>query len=422
MLSNSAGANSYSGDTTINGGILVLGSTTSAQNSRVISAVNKGLQFAPAVGSFTIGALSDKLDTTPGGDIALVDNDTTPVPVVLTIANPASLTMIYSGKLTGSGSLILGNGQLTLNGNNTYSGGTTINGGTLVLGNDAVLGAVTGSLTVGGTLDLNGHSIAVRALGGGGTITNNVGGALTFTVGDATPMSSFFGTISDGSGGGTVSLVKQGTGVQTLIGSNSYSGTTRISQGTLQLGSSSAINGASQIILAGGKLDAFGNSPTLQCAAEALLGSSAIDLGLASSGTVQFAATNASTWATGSTVSIFNWAGTPGPAGSGKTEIIFGSNSSGLINARTSAPWMPRSISKATTAPNLKHRRSGSSHGFAARWAILNINGSLDAGDITAMLRCCYGFERLQAGLQPIAFGVPIRTNERRFSAEPRRR
>ena len=75
-----------------------------------------------------------------------------------------------------------------------------------------------GSLTGGGTLDLNGFSL---------------------TVGNASDLSSTFtGVIADGSAAGSV--VKAGTGTLTLSGADTYSGGTTISAGTLQVGSGSA--------------------------------------------------------------------------------------------------------------------------------------------------------------------------------------
>ncbi len=64
------------------------------------------------------------------------------------------------------------------------------------------------------------------------------GAASTITVGDANNY-TFSGVLS-----GNLSLIKQGTGVQTLSGANTYTGTTTISGGTLQIaGSGSLGNG-----------------------------------------------------------------------------------------------------------------------------------------------------------------------------------
>ena len=50
----------------------------------------------------------------------------------------------HAGVMTGTGSLAVTDGSVTLTGANTYSGGTTVNAGTLAVSSDANLGAATG--------------------------------------------------------------------------------------------------------------------------------------------------------------------------------------------------------------------------------------------------------------------------------------
>jgi RHS repeat-associated protein len=97
-----------------------------------------------------------------------------------------------------------GTGTLTLNGSNTYTGGTSIEAGTLQLGS----GGTTGSLSAG-------------------NITNDA--TLVFNRSDNSTIAN---AIS-----GLGSLTKLGAGVLTLTGNNTYSGTTTIDVGTLQIGS-----------------------------------------------------------------------------------------------------------------------------------------------------------------------------------------
>jgi autotransporter-associated beta strand protein len=130
-------------------------------------------------------------------------------------------------------------GTLTLSASNSYSGGTTLSLGTLALGNANALGS--GNLTVnGGTLDLGGNNLTAANLGGtGGTISL---GANTLTA-SMTSGGQFNGTIS-GSGG----LVKTGANYLTLAGSNSYTGGTTISDGTLFVSGSGTLGDASGAI------------------------------------------------------------------------------------------------------------------------------------------------------------------------------
>lgn len=117
-------------------------------------------------------------------------------------------TSTYSGVISGAGALTkLGSGTLTLTGANNYSGTSTITAGTLSIGN----GGTTGSLA-------------------STTINNN--GLLTFNrLDDLT----YSGVIS-----GTGSLSKLGAGVLYLTGTNSYSGTSTITEGTLSIGNGGA--------------------------------------------------------------------------------------------------------------------------------------------------------------------------------------
>jgi autotransporter-associated beta strand protein len=118
----------------------------------------------------------------------------------------------------------IGSGTQILSGTNSYSGGTTVAGGVLQMNNTSALGATTAALTVSsGTVDMNGNNLDVGPLAGsGGKITSTAPGTLSLTVGNGNGGGSFAGTIQDGAA--TLSLVKVGSGTQTLAGNNTYSG------------------------------------------------------------------------------------------------------------------------------------------------------------------------------------------------------
>lgn len=137
-----------------------------------------------------------------------------------------------------------------LSGDNSYAGGTTLSSGQLLLGSATALG--TGSLTVGSSgsnLPSNlrlGSSIASSAL----SISNPIlltGGSLELTGSNgftlAGPISGFGG------------VTKSGTGTVTLTGGNSFSGSIRVEQGKLVVGT--AASGSESVSL--GK-----DSPTIQ--------------------------------------------------------------------------------------------------------------------------------------------------------------
>jgi autotransporter-associated beta strand protein len=113
-------------------------------------------------------------------------------------------TVTVGNLISGTGSLTqAGTGALIVTNNNSYSGGTTISAGTLVVGN----GGNTG------TLD-------------GGPVTDNA--SLVFNRSDSVTVSYIIS--------GTGRLTQAGIGTLILTGTNTYSGGTTISAGTLQVG------------------------------------------------------------------------------------------------------------------------------------------------------------------------------------------
>ncbi|MFM8494421.1 MAG: autotransporter-associated beta strand repeat-containing protein, partial [Planctomycetia bacterium] len=151
---------------------------------------------------------------------------------------------------TGGGTLAFvmnsaGRMQTLASATSSYTGGTTIVAGTLALGHANALGG-GGRLAVnGGTLDLAGSSPTVGALSGssGGLITSGSAGASAVLTVSSAVNSTFAGRIQNGVG--TVGLVKTGAGSLTLTGSNTYTGPTFVSAGTLAIfGNQSAATGA----------------------------------------------------------------------------------------------------------------------------------------------------------------------------------
>ncbi|MGV3663627.1 MAG: autotransporter-associated beta strand repeat-containing protein [Prosthecobacter sp.] len=139
---------------------------------------------------------------------------------------------------TSGGLTKTGNGSLTLNGTNTYTGATVVNaGGPLIAGNTSAFG-VNSAATVDGTMRLAGRTIALGSLAGTttGIVENANATAATLTVGGDNTTTTYNGVLQNGTGAGSLSLIKTGTGTQTLTGTSTYTGSTTISQGTLQVG------------------------------------------------------------------------------------------------------------------------------------------------------------------------------------------
>ena len=180
-----------------------------------------------------------------------------------------------NGLITGAGALGINwdGGVIVLNSTNNYQGTTTIGTafGTwynnaaanpiLRLGVDNALpyGAGASNVIFGtsglnntATLDLNGHNVQINGLNGSGAngiINNTNAGSYTVTVGNNNQGGAYAGVIKNT--GGTVVLVKTGSGLQTLSGANTYSGNTTINGGTLALGSGGSISNSPNITVAG---------------------------------------------------------------------------------------------------------------------------------------------------------------------------
>ena len=151
-----------------------------------------------------------------------------------------------------TGVLVDGGGTVMFTGQNSYTGATTIaNASTLVVSNDNQLGsdpntatvgdiAIGGGTASGGTLQANGsftlnanRGVALGPISGSGSGTINVAGTGTLTIA---------GVIADAGGSGSL-IVNSGsgnTGTLILTGANTYSGSTTINAGTLQIGNATA--------------------------------------------------------------------------------------------------------------------------------------------------------------------------------------
>ena len=140
------------------------------------------------------------------------------------------------------------NSILLLNGAGLYTGGTTITAGTLKIGNATALGASSSAVSVatGAVLDLNGQTITntnALTLNGtgsssGGALTNSSATAGTYAGTVALGSASNIGgtgniTLSSAVSGGSA-LTKVGADTLILSGTNSYSGATTVSAGTLK--------------------------------------------------------------------------------------------------------------------------------------------------------------------------------------------
>jgi len=172
-------------------------------------------------------------------------------------------------------------------GTTLQAGSTTAFGTTSAVGL-ANIGPSTFSTftSTGAILDLNNFNNSIGSLAGGGTSGGNVflEGA-TLTTGANNTSTNFAGGISGASGG---SLIKIGTGTQTLSGTSNYTGSTTVSGGTLQVTGSLA--GTTAISAStGGLLEVDGsvnNAVTISVNGSGLQGSGTIGGATLVSGTL----------------------------------------------------------------------------------------------------------------------------------------
>ncbi|MBY7758025.1 autotransporter outer membrane beta-barrel domain-containing protein [Salmonella enterica] len=273
-----SGANSYSGATTISGGTLVatnveaLGTGDVTDNATL--ALNAGGDFTNNIGGTgRVEKSGDQTLTLSGSNTytggTLISSGTlvaTSVDALGTgnVTNNATLALNTGGdfinNIGGTGRVEKsGDDTLTLSGSNTYTGGTLINGGTLVASNVEALG--TGDVTDDATLELNTGGKFDNAISGSGNVvksgadTLTLSGSNTYTGGTTINDGTLVATSVDALGTGDVTddatlelntggdfdnaisgsgqVVKSGDDTLTLSGSNTYTGGTLISSGTL---------------------------------------------------------------------------------------------------------------------------------------------------------------------------------------------
>jgi len=274
------GNNTYSGDTVVNSGTLIvghnnaLGNTTGSTtlNGTIYGFVGTVLELANGVtvtgetltlnnslatGRTTLfvntgntGTWASDIGLTGGqGNAQLWANGTLTVSGnVSSDSNSNPLWVRGTGTGTLSGNVNIGTakfskydtGTWVINSTGNTWGDTEIAVGTLRLGMNNALPTTTvltfGSVGNTATLDLNGFSQSVTGLtDSSGTLTKTItsSAAATLTVNNSADYS--YGA-NGGIIAGAVNLVKDGAGKLTLAGANTYTGTTLISGGVLQIG------------------------------------------------------------------------------------------------------------------------------------------------------------------------------------------
>jgi autotransporter-associated beta strand protein len=255
LVFNQIGSGTFSGDISGTGGVKV---GTLYSGSLILSGTN-----TYTGGTLVAAGLSGDLTGTTESLQGKITNNG-----AVAFAQAGSGT--YSGPMSGTGALIIGEGTITLSGTNSYKGGTTVvPGGQLVgnitgiqrnITNDAVVtfdqattgtyaGAMSGTglltKTGAGTLTLSGNNTY-----SGGTLIS-AGGLIGTTLniqGNITNDASLtFNQTKPGTYGGNLSgtglLNKSGSSTLTLSGENTSTGGTLVSAGTLS-GTTTSLEGS----------------------------------------------------------------------------------------------------------------------------------------------------------------------------------
>jgi fibronectin-binding autotransporter adhesin len=233
-----SGQNNFPG-LQVEGGTLVVNNAQALGVAKVLAhlvTVSNGMVnvngFSPSIGGLSDGGGTTGTILNDGGGAATLT------------AGSSGATTTFSGSIAdGSQPLALtkiGAGTLTLNGANTYSDTTTVNGGTLRIGN----GATTGTL-------------------GSGPVVLTSGELRFYRSDDVTASTNVI------SGAGN--LAKQGAGKATLTGNNTYTGTTSVEGGTLEIGNggSSGDIGSGAVTVNAGSTLAINRTGTLDYKATA---------------------------------------------------------------------------------------------------------------------------------------------------------
>ena len=176
--------------------------------------------------------------------------------VIFTSTYSGSATLNQNNTFTGG--VTVGGGLLTLSGSSASSG-ITITGGTVVLNSASGLGSPSATVTISGTSDLQINvSLTIGALNGttGASIIEGIGGARILTVNDS-GTDSYIGVLRNGTGG-TLALIKSGSGTLTLTNVNTFTGGLVLSGGILNVSSASIGNPVNGIIFNSGTLQVGG--------------------------------------------------------------------------------------------------------------------------------------------------------------------
>ena len=376
-----SGASTYTGATTVNAnGTLRLGVSTSTSASGPLGTTGAGTTITSGgvlnMNGFSLTSTATESLTVNGTGIssggALVNSSGTGTTWAGTVALGSDASVggsgntTLSGVVSGANSLTkVGAGTVTLSNTNTFGGASksltiaqgtvSINSFTNALGNSLntfTLGtsSTSGTLsTTSGTGNVS-RSFSV-ALGGGtleiagsgtptfltsaGTYTGTLNGE--FTVNCSSTGGAQFNLGLSGAGGMTIN--SSGSGVVTMGASGAaaatYSGDTKITAGTLQLGLANMLPNSSKLVLNGGTFSTGATAGFAETVGTLQLTENSTILLGTGSHNLNFSASNSTAWTAGKTLTITGWTGTASGGTAGR--IYVGSSGSGLTQSQLDA-------------------------------------------------------------------------------------
>jgi autotransporter-associated beta strand protein len=234
-----SGTSTYTGGTTITAGTLAVTDDANLGNVAGVLTFNGGTLRVSTSGGPVVVLARDVSLQAGGGTVE------------------AEIGTILSGQITGAGSLTkTGSEILSLFGTNTYTGATNVMSGQLQSDSAGAFSAASAfTVAAGAAIELRGSQQSIGSLAGAGDVMNFNVAAATLTTGFDNSSTTFSGVISDNVG--LLSLVKVGSGTQTLSGVNTYGGTTTVNGGTLAVNGSIATSPLTTVN-AGGTLGGTG--------------------------------------------------------------------------------------------------------------------------------------------------------------------
>ncbi len=241
-----SGANTYTGNTTVNFGSLIAGASSVGGVSGAFG-LNSAVTIGNATATLNLNGFNTQIGSLAGGGTA---GGTVSLGAATLTTGGGNTSTAYAGIITGTGGLTkIGNGTQTLSGTSTYTGVTTISGGTLsvsTLNNGGVAGNLGNASSAATSLVFDGGSLQYTGLAATSNRSFTINAGKTATIDATTDL-----TLSGAGAATTGALTKVGAGTLTLSGVNNYTGVTTVSVGTLSLGSAGSVNASSGITING---------------------------------------------------------------------------------------------------------------------------------------------------------------------------